>query len=78
MTVRNDGPVAFTGWTANWTFTGRQISQSWNATVTQSGAAVSARNAAWNGSLAPGATVTFGFLASGTGSPAPEVSCTTG
>ncbi|WP_440104940.1 cellulose binding domain-containing protein [Streptosporangium sp. H16] len=46
--------------------------------MTQSGAAVSARNAAWNGSLAPGATVTFGFLASGTGSPAPEVSCTTG
>ncbi|WP_329430089.1 cellulose binding domain-containing protein [Streptosporangium sp. NBC_01495] len=78
VTVRNTGPVAVTGWTTNWTFAGRQISQAWNATVTQSGTAVSARNAAWNGSLAPGATATFGFIASGTGSPAPEVSCTTG
>ncbi|MER5626322.1 cellulose binding domain-containing protein [Streptosporangium sp. NPDC002544] len=78
VTVKNTGAAAITGWTANWTFTGRQISQAWNATVTQSGASVSARNAAWNGSLTAGATATFGFIASGTGSPAPAVSCTTG
>ncbi|MEU3166530.1 cellulose binding domain-containing protein [Streptosporangium sp. NPDC006930] len=76
VTVKNTGLVAINGWTANWTFTGRQINQAWNATVTQPGVAVSARNAAWNGSLAPGATTVFGFLASGPGSPVPEVSCT--
>lgn len=77
VTVTNTGAAAITGWTTSWTFTGRQISQSWNATVTQSGAAVSAGNAAWNGTLSPGATATFGFISSGTGSPAPQVSCAT-
>lgn len=62
----------------SWTFADRQISQSWNAAVTQTGSAVSAGNAAWNGSLAPGATAVFGFIASGNGSPAPVLSCTAG
>jgi cellulase/cellobiase CelA1 len=78
VTVSNAGAAPITAWATGWTFTGRQISQAWNATLTQTGAAVSARNAAWNGSLAPGATATFGFIASGTGSPAPQVSCTIG
>lgn len=78
VTVKNAGTAPITGWTTNWTFTGRQISQAWNATLTQTGAAVTARNAAWNGSLASGATATFGFISSGTGSPDPQVSCTTG
>ncbi|MBB4910979.1 histidine kinase [Actinophytocola algeriensis] len=37
------------------------------ATVTQSGAAVTARNAGWHGAPAPGASATFGFLASWSG-----------
>ncbi|WP_326823290.1 cellulose binding domain-containing protein [Streptosporangium sp. NBC_01756] len=78
VAVKNTGTSPRAGWTVSWTFADRQISQSWNAAVTQTGSAVSARNAAWNGSLAPGATAVFGFIASGNGSPAPVLSCTAG
>ncbi|MEU5264178.1 cellulose binding domain-containing protein [Amycolatopsis sp. NPDC021455] len=43
---------------------GQRIGQAWNATVGQGG---TARNAEWNGAPAPGASATFGFLATGTG-----------
>ena len=78
VTVRNGSSSASTAWTATFSFAnGQQISQAWNATVTQSGAAVTARNAAWNGALAAGGTATFGFLASSNGTnAAPAVSCT--
>ena len=69
VTVRNsgtgdhrlDGAVHVTG--------GERITQAWSATVTQSGTAVTADNADWNGTLAPGATATFGFIGSGTPAP---------
>ncbi len=54
--------AARTGWTVTFTFPGDQrISNAWNATVTQSGNQVTARNAGWNGALPTGATATFGF-----------------
>ena len=50
------------GWTAAWTFPGDQkITNSWSATATQTGASVSATNAAYNGSIAPGANTSFGL-----------------
>jgi cellulase/cellobiase CelA1 len=63
--------------TVTFTFDGGQrISQAWNATVTQSGNAVTARNVGWNGTLAPGTTATFGFLANWTGTnPPPTATC---
>lgn len=75
-----------TGWTTTWSYAaGQTVSQAWNATVTQSGAAVRATNAAFNGSVATGATVSFGFNGTWTGSnPAPTdfavngVTCTGG
>jgi lysophospholipase L1-like esterase len=78
VTVRNGGSRSFTGWTARWTFAGQRITQSWNAATTQSGSAVTARDVGWNGSLAPGTSTTFGFLASWTGSnPVPAaLTCT--
>ena len=46
---------AVTGWTLTWTFpAGQTVTQAWSATVTQSGAAVSARNVSYNGSLGTG------------------------
>ncbi|GAB3535910.1 cellulose-binding domain-containing protein [Phytohabitans suffuscus] len=63
------------GWTLTWSFgAGQQVTQAWNATVTQSGAQVSARNAAWNGGLATGANTSFGFNGSWSGgaNPAPS------
>ncbi|WP_332108208.1 cellulose binding domain-containing protein [Phytohabitans suffuscus] len=77
VTVRNTGTTARSAWTASFTFgAGQQITQAWNATVTQTGAAVTARNLSWNGNLPAGGTTSFGFLANWTsGNPAPPVTC---
>ena len=78
VTVTNNANVASTGWRATFTYAdGQQVSQSWGATVTQSGSAVTASNVSYNGALAPGAATTFGFLASkNNANTAPSVSCT--
>jgi hypothetical protein len=62
-----------TGWTLTWSYgAGQQVTQAWNATVTQNGSQVTARNTAWNGTLGAGAGAGFGFNGSWTGSnPAP-------
>jgi glucose/arabinose dehydrogenase len=63
--------AARTGWTLTWTFPGnQQVSSSWNSTVTQTGAQVTARNATWNGDLPAGGTVSFGFQATYSGTNA--------
>lgn len=69
VTITNNGSSTVNGWTATWTFTGdEKITSMWNATYTQSGSSVTARNASWNGTIQPGASVTFGFNISYTGS----------
>jgi cellulase/cellobiase CelA1 len=51
-----------------WTWSGnQQISNGWNATVTQSGTQITAVNAAWNGAIASGASASFGFQAAYSG-----------
>ena len=47
---------------------GEQVSQAWNATVSQSGPAVTAAAASWNDTIPAGGSASFGFL--GTGSTA--------
>ncbi|UVS80061.1 lytic polysaccharide monooxygenase [Actinokineospora sp. UTMC 2448] len=60
--ITNTGTAAVSGWTLTWDYPGgQQVTQAWNATVSQSGTQVTARNASWNGSIAPSATVEFGF-----------------
>ncbi|WP_236240816.1 glycoside hydrolase family 6 protein [Streptomyces sp. CC228A] len=67
VTVTNTGD-ALNGWTLEWTYGGNQrVQQGWNAGITQSGAAVTAKNASWNGSLGTGASTSFGFNASYSG-----------
>jgi hypothetical protein len=62
VTVTNTSSSTINGWTLGFTFpSGQQITNSWNAAVTQSGSSVTARNAGYNGSIAPGANATFGF-----------------
>ncbi|GAB4101705.1 cellulase family glycosylhydrolase [Micromonospora taraxaci] len=72
------GTAAITGWTTRWTYAnGQSVTQAWNATLTSSGATVTARNADYNGRLAAGASTSFGFIGGWTGSNAPPaVSCT--
>lgn len=78
VTVRNGAATTTSNWTATLSFAnGQRVTQAWSATVTQSGAVVTARNVGWNGSLAPAASTTFGFIASHSGSNTPpSVSCT--
>ncbi|MFC5004998.1 cellulose binding domain-containing protein [Dactylosporangium cerinum] len=79
ITVRNTSTTASTGWSVTFTFAGgQQVSQAWNAAYTQSGATVTARNVSYNGVVAPGASTSFGFLASwnNTSNPGPVVTCT--
>jgi cellulase/cellobiase CelA1 len=77
VTVTNTGTVPITGWTTQFTFAnGQQITQSWNATVVQSAANVTAKNLSWNGSLGVAASAWFGFLATFTGTnTAPTPTC---
>ncbi|WP_441338511.1 cellulase family glycosylhydrolase [Micromonospora sp. NBS 11-29] len=56
------------GWTLRWTFpSGQQVTQAWNATVTSSGAQVTATNVSYNGAIATNGSVSFGFNGSWSG-----------
>ncbi|TDV57445.1 PQQ-dependent sugar dehydrogenase [Actinophytocola oryzae] len=71
VTVTNTGTAAVSGWTLAWSFAGNQrITSAWNATVTQDGTAVTARNAGHNGSIPPGGNQSFGFQGTYSGSNA--------
>jgi predicted carbohydrate-binding protein with CBM5 and CBM33 domain len=59
--------AAISKWTVDWTWPGSQVlSQLWNGTATSSGSLVTVKNVSWNGTIAAGNYITFGFLASGT------------
>ncbi|GIE95275.1 CotH kinase family protein [Paractinoplanes rishiriensis] len=72
------GASRINGWAVSLTFAnGQQVTQSWNAAVSTSGPTVTARSESYNGSLAPGASATFGFVGTQTGTNAtPTVTCT--
>ncbi|MBP2708246.1 cellulose binding domain-containing protein [Microbispora sp. RL4-1S] len=56
---------AISSWTVGWTYAnGQTVGQIWNGTLTQSGAAVTVGNVGYNGTLAAGASTTFGFTGS--------------
>ncbi|MFI1172884.1 glycoside hydrolase family 9 protein [Streptomyces melanogenes] len=77
VTVKNTSPTAVDGWQLNWTYPGDQrITSAWNATVTQNGAAVVARDAGWNRTIAPGTTVSFGVQGTHTGTTPPPTAFT--
>ncbi|MBD7919527.1 cellulose binding domain-containing protein [Cellulomonas sp. Sa3CUA2] len=52
------------GWVLTWTQPpGLQMLDSWGAQVSRSGSTITAENLSWNGAIANGASVTFGFNA---------------
>ncbi|MEV3911061.1 glycoside hydrolase family 18 chitinase [Streptomyces canus] len=70
-TVKNTGTTSLSSWTVEWDFpSGTSVTSAWDADVTSSGTHWTARNKSWNGTLAPGASVSFGFNGTGSGSPA--------
>jgi cellulase/cellobiase CelA1 len=76
VTVRNTGGSTTRGWVVTWTYGTQTITNARNATVTRSGTTVRAANVSYNGALAPNASTTFGFQASGTATT-PTLTCTT-
>jgi hypothetical protein len=72
------GTSAISGWRVAMTFAnGQTVTQAWNATVATNGSTVTATNVAHNGSLAPSASGTFGFIGTWNGTnAAPTLSCT--
>lgn len=70
VTVRNVGSETLDGWRVSWRWPGAErILSAWNAVVEGGGADVTARNASYNGTLAPGNATTFGMLVAGIAPP---------
>ncbi|MFE5616636.1 glycosyl hydrolase family 18 protein [Streptomyces sp. NPDC056463] len=69
-TVKNTGTTTLSSWTVEWDYpAGTAVTSAWDATVTSSGTHWTAKNVGWNGTLAPGASISFGFNGSGSGAP---------
>ncbi|RAO59795.1 Cellulase [Micromonospora saelicesensis] len=67
--ITNTGSSAINGWTLTYSLpSGQQVTNAWNATVSQSGSTVTARNTGHNGSVAPGGTASFGYQGTLSGS----------
>ncbi|WP_432827333.1 cellulose binding domain-containing protein [Dactylosporangium sp. CA-092794] len=68
VTIKNLGD-ALSSWSLGFTFPGgQQLTQGWSANWTQAGAAVSATNMSYNGSLGTGASTAIGFNGTWSGS----------
>jgi glucuronoarabinoxylan endo-1,4-beta-xylanase len=77
VVITNNGASAINGWTLAYTFAGDQkITNAWNATTTQSGEAVTAKNMSYNATIAPGANTSFGFQGTWTNSDSPPTAFT--
>ena len=69
-TVKNTGTTTLSSWTVEWDYpAGTSVTSAWDATVTSSGTHWTGKNVNWNGTLAPGATISFGFNGTGSGAP---------
>ncbi|MEU5890620.1 glycoside hydrolase family 6 protein [Streptomyces sp. NPDC047461] len=67
VTITNNA-AAKSGWSVKWSYAGNQkVTNAWNAKVSQSGADVTAANESYNGTLASGGSVSFGFNGSYSG-----------
>ncbi|MFB6580892.1 MULTISPECIES: glycosyl hydrolase family 18 protein [unclassified Streptomyces] len=68
--VKNTGTTTLSSWTVEWDYpAGTSVTSAWDATVTGSGTHWTAKNLGWNGTLAPGASASFGFNGAGGGAP---------
>jgi chitosanase len=70
VVISNGGTSAITSWTVEFDLpAGTTVGSYWDALLTTSGSHLTFTNRNWNGTVAPGATVSFGLLGSGSGSP---------
>ncbi|ORT57576.1 lytic polysaccharide monooxygenase [Streptomyces sp. CB03238] len=77
VTVKNNGTTPIPSWMVHATLPdGQRVASLWNGTLAGTGTAITVSNTSWNGSLAPGATTTYGFTATGGAPPTtPQLSC---
>ncbi|GAA4683713.1 glycosyl hydrolase family 18 protein [Streptomyces chumphonensis] len=69
-TIKNTGDTTLNSWELEWDFpSGTAVTSHWEAKVTKSGDHYTAVNLGWNGTIAPGASVSFGFGGTGSGAP---------
>ncbi|NGN66188.1 chitinase [Streptomyces sp. A7024] len=69
-TIKNTGTTSISSWTLTWSFpSGTSVTSAWDADVTSAGTTWTAKNKGYNGTIAPGASVSFGFNGTGSGSP---------
>ncbi|MDR7090879.1 non-reducing end alpha-L-arabinofuranosidase family hydrolase [Cellvibrio fibrivorans] len=60
ITIKNDTAAPINNWSVNWGYSANRISGTWNATVSGSNP-YTASNVSWNGNIAVGQSVSFGF-----------------
>ncbi|BBH70803.1 hypothetical protein ACTI_74880 [Actinoplanes sp. OR16] len=71
VTIANTGTTAINGWSLVFTLaTGQAITSGWSATYAPSSGTVTAKNVGYNGSIAPGSSVSIGYQATHTGNAA--------
>jgi endoglucanase len=69
-TITNGGTSDISSWKVEFDLpSGSSVTTYWDALLTASGQHFTFTNREWNGKLAPGASISFGFLGSGPGSP---------
>ncbi|WP_030713115.1 cellulose binding domain-containing protein [Streptomyces sp. NRRL F-2580] len=74
--ITNHTGQAQSDWTLQFDLpAGTKVDSLWNGTHTVSGRRVTVKPASWNGELAAGASVTVGFVTSGSGSPGDPTGC---
>jgi glucose/arabinose dehydrogenase len=72
LTVTNTGNTAVNGWTLEFPLAlGQTVVSDWNTDLTQGSNTITAVNASYNATIAPGASVTLGYLAQHTGDASP-------
>src|SRR6478752_9515777 len=75
--ITNDGTTAISGWNVSWKYSGdNRVTSSFNTTLTGTNP-YSATNLSWNGSIAAGQSVEFGFQGS-KGAASAEIPVITG
>ncbi|MFE5857499.1 cellulose binding domain-containing protein [Streptomyces sp. NPDC056500] len=70
FTITNVSSFTLTSWAVSFVLpTDTTVSAHWDATLTRDGNWYSFRNQGYNGTVAPGASVTFGWVTQGSGQP---------
>jgi chitin-binding protein len=72
VTVRNTGPTAISPWVIGWHMENGTLVSGWNAAMVQDVHMVTASAPSWNLSIPAGGTVSLGFVANGSPTPAPS------